>query len=90
MSRFNEVMKYGFDIDFKRIPSKDFEMEISNDFAGFLIGKKGKTIKEIRKKVNCEIDITKGVVRYVRVKDWLKNLPAVGQVMYKKYEYDNK
>lgn len=85
MSQFNEIMKYGFDFDFD-INENDYVIEISNDFAGGFIGKRGKNIKAMRKKINCEIEITNGDVRYLKINDWSKNWAAVGQIIYKRNE----
>jgi predicted RNA-binding protein YlqC (UPF0109 family) len=90
--QFNEVMRYGFDMLKKDSLKRDYEIPISDDFAGYLIGKQGKKIKELRKITDCDSDIviTKGRSRKLIIKKWSNNWRAVGEIIKEKQKYDIK
>ncbi len=78
-----ESMKYGMDL-LNPSNGKEFEIEISNEFAGYFIGKNGMNIKKY--KGNIKVNHKSNEKRVLVVKE--SNPKYIGQVMYKIHEYN--
>ena len=93
ITMFNKVMQYELEWNKNGSIDRNFKITIDNDFAGYLIGRRGCNIKKMREKHNCKIVITRGYdnnegKRYVKIEDWSDNWEAIGELIYKKYEYE--
>lgn len=80
-----ESMKYGMDL-LKPISNTEFEIEISDDFAGYFIGKNGAKIRKYRG--NIKINEKSNEKRILVVKG--SDPKYIGQVLYRIHEYNCK
>jgi hypothetical protein len=90
MTRFNEMMKYGLDIDRDLTPIEqhEFKIEVSDDFVGYFMGFGGEKIKKMRKEYNCEIKVTRGERRFIKVNS--KNLRVIGRIFNEMYIHERR